>query len=264
MVVIGAGGLGHIAVQLLRAMTTAQVIVVDRSTEALDLAASLGAHVVIQAGEDSVEAVREAAAGRGAEVVLDFVGDGGTPADAIAMLARRGTYVAVGYGGRLDVGLIDIVANEIVIRGWLIGTHTELAELVGLADRSLITVKTQIYPLDAIRDAMSDLRQGQSRAVRSSSPDRQNGGAGDVATPPQASGPVQRQGCGSSRSGCGSFPGISRRSGSGRAVASGKPAGPRSGAASSMMPLTFNLARHSNVRVAASVLPMERAISQPR
>ena len=167
VVVIGAGGLGHIAVQLIRAMTAAQVIVVDRSIGALDLAASLGAHVVIKAGEDSLETVRGATAGRGAEVVLDFVGDGGTPADAIAMLARRGTYVAIGYGGRLDVPLIDIVANEVVIRGSLIGTHTELAELVGLADRSLITVKTQIYPLDAIREAMSDLREGriQGRAV---------------------------------------------------------------------------------------------------
>ena len=167
VVIIGAGGLGHIAVQLLRAMTAAQVIVVDRSTDALDLAASLGAHVVIQAGKDSLEAVREAAAGRGAEVVLDFVGDESTPADAIAMLARRGTYVAVGYGGRLDVGLIDIVANEFVIRGSLIGTHTELAELAGLADRSLVKVKTQVYPLDAIREAMSDLREGriQGRAV---------------------------------------------------------------------------------------------------
>ena len=167
MVVIGAGGLGHIAVQLLRAMTAAQVIVVDRSTDALDLATSLGAHVVIRAGDEHLEAARAATGGRGAEVVLDFVGDGGTPADAIAVLARRGTYVAVGYGGRLDVGLIDIVANEVVIRGSLIGTHTELAELVGLADRSLITVKTQIYPLDAMRDAMSDLREGriQGRAV---------------------------------------------------------------------------------------------------
>jgi NAD+-dependent secondary alcohol dehydrogenase Adh1 len=83
------------------------------------------------------------------------------------MLARRGTYVAVGYGGRLDVGLIDLVANEVTIQGSLIGTHEELGELAGLADRSVIAVTTRTYPLDAIGDAMSDLREGriQGRAV---------------------------------------------------------------------------------------------------
>jgi NAD+-dependent secondary alcohol dehydrogenase Adh1 len=165
--VIGAGGLGHIAVQLLRAMTVAQVIVVDRSSDALALATSLGAHVVIQADDQRVEAVRAATCGRGAEVVLDFVGEGSTPADAMAMLARRGTYIVVGYGGRLDVGLVDLVVNEVTIQGSLIGTHEELGELAGLAERSVIKVATRTYPLDAIGEAMCDLREGriQGRAV---------------------------------------------------------------------------------------------------
>jgi NAD+-dependent secondary alcohol dehydrogenase Adh1 len=167
VVVIGAGGLGHIAVQLLRAMTASRLIVVDRSPAALDLAASLGAEVTIPADGNQVEAVRTATAGRGSDVVLDFVGDGSTPGDALGMLARQGTYVVVGYGGRLEVPLVDLVANEITILGSLIGTHRELVELAAMAERSQVKVTTRQYPLNAIAEAMEDLRAGriQGRAV---------------------------------------------------------------------------------------------------
>ena len=165
--VIGAGGLGHIAIQLLRVMTATRVIVVDRSADALGLASRLGADVVIPANGSQIGAVRTATGGRGADVILDFVGDEGTPGEAMGMIARRGTYIAVGYGGRLDVPLIDLVANEVTIAGSLIGTHEELVELAGLADRGLVTVTTRTYPLDAIGEAMVDLRAGEihGRAV---------------------------------------------------------------------------------------------------
>jgi NAD+-dependent secondary alcohol dehydrogenase Adh1 len=167
VVVIGAGGLGHIAIQVLRAMTPAQVVAVDRAPDALSLATSVGAHVVILSDGTQVDAVRAATAGAGAEVVLDFVGDAGTPADAIGMLARRGLYMAVGYGGGLDVPLVDVVANEVTIAGSLIGTHEELFELAALAERGLVKVTSRTYPLDDIGGAMDDLRQGriQGRAV---------------------------------------------------------------------------------------------------
>jgi NAD+-dependent secondary alcohol dehydrogenase Adh1 len=165
--VIGAGGLGHIAIQLLRVMTATRVIVVDRSADALGLASRLGADVVIPADGSQIGAVRTATGGRGADVILDFVGDEGTPGEAMGMIARRGTYIAVGYGGRLDVPLIDLVASEVTIAGSLIGTHEELVELAGLADRGLVTVTTRTYPLDAIGEAMVDLRAGEihGRAV---------------------------------------------------------------------------------------------------
>ncbi|MEO8274071.1 MAG: NAD(P)-dependent alcohol dehydrogenase [Chloroflexota bacterium] len=167
VVVIGAGGLGHIAIQALRAMTPAEVVAVDRSAEALALARTVGAHRVILADGTHVKAVRETTGGRGADVVLDFVGDGTTPGDALGMLAPRGTYVVVGYGGKLEVPTADLVVGEVSIVGSLIGTHAELVELVALAERSLVTVTTRTYPLDAIGDAMEDLRQGriQGRAV---------------------------------------------------------------------------------------------------
>lgn len=167
VVVIGAGGVGHIAIQLLRAMTAAEVVVVETSVAALDLAGSLGAHRVIPGGSRQVEAVREATRGRGADVVIDFVGDRGTPADGLAMLRRAGTYLLVGYGGRLEIPTGDLVFGGFNVVGVNTGTHSELAELVALAERGLVTVTTRTYPLDAIAEAMEDLREGRivGRAV---------------------------------------------------------------------------------------------------
>ncbi len=166
-VVLGAGGLGHLAVQVLRAITASDVIAVDRSAAALELAASLGAEMVILADGGQVAAVRAATGGRGATVVFDFVGDGTTPADGLAMLERGGCYVAVGYGGRLEVDTADLVVGELTVMGSLIGTIGELGELVALAKRSAVRVTTRVYPLTEIRAAMTDLRAGlvQGRAV---------------------------------------------------------------------------------------------------
>lgn len=165
--IIGAGGLGHIAVQLLRAMTTARVVAVDRSVSALELATQLGAHVAVEADGGQVQGVLDATDGRGADVVLDFVGDGGTPADAIRMTAKSGRCVIVGYGGRLEVPAYDLVEKEITVVGSLVGTRVELAELAILAQRGLVRVVTREYPLAAAREAMDDLRAGRilGRAV---------------------------------------------------------------------------------------------------
>jgi NAD+-dependent secondary alcohol dehydrogenase Adh1 len=161
--IIGAGGLGHIAVQLVRAMSTARVIAVDRSATALDLAAELGADDLVQADGGHVQAVREATDGRGADVVFDFVGDGGTPAEALAMIARGGRYVVVGYGGRLEISTYDLVGGEITIAGSLVGSHADLVELASLSDSGRVRVATQGYELRAIREAMEDLRAGRIR-----------------------------------------------------------------------------------------------------
>jgi NAD+-dependent secondary alcohol dehydrogenase Adh1 len=166
-VVIGVGGLGHVGIQLIHALTAARVIAVDRSAAALDLAAQLGADAVVPVDGRQVAMVRELTDGRGAAAVFDFVGDSGTPADGLAMLARRGRYTAVGYGGRLDVATADLVAGELEVTGSLIGTHTELAELAALAERGLVRVATARYPLRAFCDAVADLQAGriQGRAV---------------------------------------------------------------------------------------------------
>jgi NAD+-dependent secondary alcohol dehydrogenase Adh1 len=159
-VVIGAGGLGHIGVQSLKALTAATVTVVDRSEAALQLARDCGADHTVLADGSQVAKVRDLTEGAGCEAVIDFVGEGGALEDGIAMLRRAGTYYVIGYGGVLQVPAIDIISTEINFVGNLVGTYNDLAELMTLTARGRVTLRTQTYPLDAVNDAMDDLERG--------------------------------------------------------------------------------------------------------
>ncbi len=160
-VVIGAGGLGHIGIQSLKALTAATIIVVDRSEAALQLARECGADQIVLADGSEVAKVRELTGGAGCEAVLDFVGEGGALEDGIAMLRRAGTYYVIGYGGVLQVPAIDIISTEINFVGNLVGTYNDLVELMTLTAQGRVTLRTQRYPLDAVNDAMDDLEQGR-------------------------------------------------------------------------------------------------------
>ncbi|MEW2165585.1 NAD(P)-dependent alcohol dehydrogenase [Streptomyces sp. NPDC007084] len=162
-VLIGAGGLGHIGVQALRALSPAELIVVDRSAEALKLAETLGAHHTVLADGSQVEHVLDLTGGQGAEVLLDFVGEGGALEDGVRMLRRAGDYHVIGYGGTLQVPTIDIISTEINFIGNLVGSYTDLVELMELAARGLVSLHTVTYPLDAFDRALDDLGQGRVR-----------------------------------------------------------------------------------------------------
>jgi len=110
-VVIGAGGLGHIGIQSLKALTPATVMVVDRSEAALELARDCGADHTIVADGTQVAQVQELTDGNGCEAVIDFVGEGGALEDGIAMLRRAGSYYVIGYGGTLQIPAIDIIST---------------------------------------------------------------------------------------------------------------------------------------------------------
>src|SRR5713226_5706141 len=106
-VVIGAGGLGHIGVQCLKALTPAEIIVVDRSPAALELTRSWGADHTVLVDGNEIARVKDITDGQGAEAVIDFVGEGGAIEDGVAMLRRAGSDYIVGYGGNLNVPTID-------------------------------------------------------------------------------------------------------------------------------------------------------------
>jgi NAD+-dependent secondary alcohol dehydrogenase Adh1 len=161
VVVIGAGGLGHIGVQCLVAMTPAEIIVVDRSEPALALAKQLGAHHTVHAGTDPVPAVLDLTGGAGAHVVIDFVGENGTEQQSLGMLRRAGTYYVVGYGGTVQVPTIALISTEINVVGNLVGTYNDLVELMALSARGQVRLHTQTYPLDAVNDAIADLDGGR-------------------------------------------------------------------------------------------------------
>ena len=166
-VVIGAGGLGHIGIQVLKALCAAEIIVVDRADASLKLAKECGAHHLVKADGNEVEVVKELTKGNGAEAVIDFVGEGSAVANGLAMTRNGGSYYIVGYGGRIDLPTMDMVTSEKTIVGNLVGTYAELVELMALADRGLVHLHTREYKLSAANDALLDLHHGKvnGRAV---------------------------------------------------------------------------------------------------
>ncbi|HEY8473145.1 MAG TPA: NAD(P)-dependent alcohol dehydrogenase [Natronosporangium sp.] len=159
--VIGAGGLGHIGIQSLKALTAATVIVVDPSEAALELARGSGADHTVAGDGQQVAKVLELTNGRGCEAVLDFVGEGGAIEDGIAMLRRAGSYYVIGYGGTLAIPAIDVISTEINFVGNLVGTYNDLVELMRLSADGRVTLRTRSYPLTAANDAMDDLEHGR-------------------------------------------------------------------------------------------------------
>jgi NAD+-dependent secondary alcohol dehydrogenase Adh1 len=161
-VVIGAGGLGHIGIQCLKAYTPTEIIVVDPNEKALELARELGAdHTVKVEGSSHVDTVRELTDGRGAEAIIDFVGEKGAVEDGVAMIQDGGFYYVIGYGQNIDIPTIDVISREISFIGNLVGTYVDLQDLMTLTAEGKVTLHTTVYPLDAVNDAMADLDAGR-------------------------------------------------------------------------------------------------------
>jgi NAD+-dependent secondary alcohol dehydrogenase Adh1 len=160
-VVIGAGGLGHIGIQCLKAMTAAEIIVIDPSEKALALAGELGADHTLQVDGSHVDTVKEMTDGLGAEAIIDFVGEKGAIEDGIEMIRDGGFYYVIGYGENINIPTIDVISREISFIGNLVGTYNDLVELMTLTAQGKVALHTSTYPLDAINDAMADLDGGR-------------------------------------------------------------------------------------------------------
>ncbi len=162
-VVQGAGGLGHIGIQCLAALTATRIIVVDRNPDALALAKQIGADETVLADGTQVGAVKELTDGEGARVVFDFVAEQGAELDAWQMTAPDGSMYVIGYGGELRAPTLDFVAGEKNVIGNIVGTYADLSELMVLAQAGKVTLHTRQYALDNALDALHDLDQGRVR-----------------------------------------------------------------------------------------------------
>jgi len=162
-VVIGAGGLGHIGIQVLKAISGVTLVVIDRNQAAVDLAVEIGADHGIVADGTHVERVLALTNGNGAEAVIDFVGEDGATAEGIAMLRRAGNYFVVGYGENINVPTIDVISTEINFIGNLVGSYNDLQELMVLAAQGKVTLHTTKYRLAEFQQALDDLDAGKVR-----------------------------------------------------------------------------------------------------
>ena len=166
-VVIGVGGLGHLGVQILKATTAARVIAVDTRPDALALAGDLGADLTIGSGDTAADQIRDATGGRGADVVLDFVGADATLALGAAAARTAGDLTIVGIaGGTLPLSFFSI-PYEVSVQTTYWGSRPELIEVLDLGARGLLRPKVTTFTLDEAAGAYRRLLAGEitGRAV---------------------------------------------------------------------------------------------------
>jgi len=159
-VVIGVGGLGHVAVQILRALTSWRIVAVDRRDTALELAARDGAHATLAADGLTADEVRRAAGGRAAALVIDCVGVEQTLELAAATVAPGGHVSILGVGGGTFPMRFGAVPFEtsVVLSNW--GTRAELADVVALARAGAIHVDVERVTLADVPAAYERLESG--------------------------------------------------------------------------------------------------------
>jgi propanol-preferring alcohol dehydrogenase len=162
-VVIGAGGLGQMAVQILKAVSPARVIAIDLSGEKLAQAKALGADATVTADERAAEHVRDLTCGAGAELVLDIVGSDSTLQLAVAVSRRLGHLTMVGIaGGTLPFSYLG-VPNELSVASVFYGSIPELSEVVTLAREGRIKTQVELFPLEQTPHAYRRLHEGSVR-----------------------------------------------------------------------------------------------------
>lgn len=105
----------------------------------------------------------ELTGGKGAEVIVDFVGESGSTGSGVRMLRRAGDYHVVGYGENINVPTIDIISTEINFIGNLVGSYNDLRELMALAAQGKVKLHTATYALDDFQAALDDLEAGRIR-----------------------------------------------------------------------------------------------------
>ncbi len=164
VVVIGIGGLGHLALQLLREAGTTAVVAVDPRPEARDLAVQLGATDVAESADAAAAVLADLDGGSGADLVLDFVGSADTLGATDRLLAPGGSAVVVGSGG----GSLTVAKGSTLARGWSVsapfwGTRADLVEVVATARAGRLHAETETYALEDAMTAYERLRDGRVR-----------------------------------------------------------------------------------------------------
>ncbi len=166
-VVIGVGGLGQMAVQIIKALSAARIVAIDTAAEKLEAASGFGADHTLLSEEATPEAVRSLTGGHGSELVLDVVGAEATLALAAQLLAYEGDLTLLGLaGGTFEYGAMSLPwGARMATTYW--GTAVELIEVLELARAGRIEIRTERVGLDGVADAYDRLRRGEidGRAV---------------------------------------------------------------------------------------------------
>jgi propanol-preferring alcohol dehydrogenase len=169
LVIIGAGGLGLMAIQLAKAITKAKIICVDNDDKKFDTAKKMGADFVVNTnvvgsistgGGGAVETIISICNGKGADSVIDFVNAPQTAKTGLAVLRKRGNLVLVGlFGGSINLSLVTIPLKSLTIQGAYTGNYDDMVELIELAKKAVIKpVISNRYSIDEANEALENLK----------------------------------------------------------------------------------------------------------
>ena len=172
-VVIGAGGLGSFAVQLLAGLSPARVLAVDISRDRRDFAREMGAHDVLTGVDDSTtQQLLDLTQGAGAEAVLDFVGIDATIATGLASVRRAGAFALVGAGGgtfrRPWFGGLPNEADVFCFQG---SSISDARDVLALAAGGLLRIEIDVFPFSRVQEAYEQLDTGRLRGRAVVTPD---------------------------------------------------------------------------------------------
>jgi propanol-preferring alcohol dehydrogenase len=161
LVIIGAGGLGLMGVQIAHAITSAKIICVDLDDKKLETAKEMGADFVINSKDtETSQKIISICNEKGADSVVDFVNAPPTAKLGLSVLRKRGNLVLVGlFGGSLELSLVTIPLKSITIQGAYTGNYTDMVELLDLARKGTINpVISKRYSLEDANTALEDLK----------------------------------------------------------------------------------------------------------
>lgn len=161
VVIIGAGGLGLMGVQIAREITDAKIICVDLDDKKLETAKEMGAHFTVNSKDsDTVKKILSICNDKGADSVIDFVNAPPTVKTGLAVLRKRGNLILVGlFGGSLEISLVSIPLKSITIQGAYTGNYNDMVELLDLARKGVINpVISKRYSLEDANAALEDLK----------------------------------------------------------------------------------------------------------
>lgn len=163
VVVVGVGGLGHLALQVLRLRSPEVVVAVDPRESARELALELGADHAVSSVEEASLVVEQVSGGTGADLVFDFVGAQSTLAAGTTLLASGGAYALVGSAG----GQLTVDKQGSLTRGWKIsapfwGPHDDLSTVLELAETGGLSAVVDVRSMEQVAEAYEDLRHGRA------------------------------------------------------------------------------------------------------
>ena len=161
ILIIGAGGLGLMGVQLAKALTKSNIICADLDDKKLDSAKELGAtHVVNTKDSDAIKKIMLICNDKGVDSIVDFVNAPPTVKMSLSIIRKRGNIVLVGlFGGSVELPLVSVPLKAITIQGAYTGNYNDMVELIKLAQNGVINpIVSKHYTLDETNTALEDLK----------------------------------------------------------------------------------------------------------